>query len=642
MEDLPYIEIYDEFNPSLCWRAFNPINGLVHEQLTLKAQEKLLTLLQGYGNDPGAEQCSALLQVLYTYTSMAMGTLEGRFAFPLATGLGKTQSIVAWLSTVYGLGHTHVSLSVCASKVEALCDLKRDLVANGIPESKIGLLHSYRFDPRVASKYLQGELSELPLDHASAPSIEASEAEAYQFLLVTHNRVKGRGSLETFNTFQGRPRDLMIWDESLLVSDSRCISRLDLKAECAALDIYSEKSPALKPVVVYLQSCIEVIEDEIQHQREGHEARPLEVPPVENLRSFKEALKTRKGADTLRAFLNICQEPLRVVDTQEEKGIIYYDIVVPSELKNIVILDASYPIRELEQIDRSIQLDLQSNGGITYENVKVHHLRHSSSRTEMTRQFKLKQEDRAVSNEVIDVVKSIPESEGVLIFTFKERDGVDFKKTLERDLRAAKVTSELPEGRARFVFLTWGQETSISKFSYCSNVIFAGVLHRSYLDLAGCVVGQEDNLLHPISNEDLKRVRMSEMAHCLYQAMCRGSARILKSGSASPIKVWLIHKDKKIRKLLNTVMPGLQWVKWNPRHLVGQGKIMDVAEQIEEHLEQMTQDKVSTSQLRKTLGLKEIPRQTWNHALAAALEELPWELEGRSLVRVTAATYGFV
>lgn len=262
----------------------------------------------------------------------------------------------------------------------------------------------------------------------------------------------------------------------------------------------------------------------------------------------------------------------------------------------------------------------------------------------MTKQFKLNQEDRAVSNEVIDVIKSISKNEGIILFTFKERDGVDFKKTLEKDLRAAKVDVEasLPDGKPRFVFLTWGQETSISKFSYCRNVIFAGVLHRSYLDLAACMVGQEDNLLHPISNADLKRVRMSEMAHCLYQAMCRGSARILKSGTASPMKVWLIHKDKKIRKLLNTVMPLLQWAKWNPRHLVGQGKIMDVAEQIEEYLEKTTLDKISTSQLKKALGLKEIPRQTWNHALAAALEELHWILEGRSLVRVTAETYGFV
>lgn len=81
-----YVEIYDEFNPSISWKAFNPINGMKHEELTLKAVTKLLSLLKGYGNDPGEEQRSVLFQVLYTYTSMAMGTLEGRFAFPLATG----------------------------------------------------------------------------------------------------------------------------------------------------------------------------------------------------------------------------------------------------------------------------------------------------------------------------------------------------------------------------------------------------------------------------------------------------------------------------------------------------------------------------------------------------------------------------
>lgn len=626
-----HLEIYDEFDPSLSWKAFDPKNGIRHEELTLKALDSLLGILKGYGNTPGAEQRSILLKVLYTYTSMAMGTLQGRFAFPLATGAGKTQSIVAWLSTVYNLGHTHVSISVCASKVEALCDLKRDLIAHGIPDTRIGLLHSYQYNPQVAFKYLQGELSELPPDHASEPSIEPSEAQTYQFLLVTHNRVRGNGSLETFNTFQGKPRNLMVWDESLMISDSRCISRLDLKAECASLSIYSEKYPTLKPVASYLNECVDLIDKEIESQRKGSKPSRITFKSISHtdFRSFKDSL--RKGCDTIKAFLSICQEPLRIVDTQEEKGLIYFDIVVPEELQNIVILDASYLIRELEKLDKSIEAPYHSNGGITYGNVKVHHLRHSSSRTEMTKQFRLKREQRAVSNEILDVLKGIPKNEGVIVFTFKERDGINFKKILQEDLGIDH----------RIVFLTWGQETSISKYSYCRNIIFAGVLHRAYLDLAASVVGQSQDLLKPISNTDLKQVRMSEMAHSLYQGMCRGSARILRDGVASPMNVWLIHKDKSIRKLLNRVMPGLQWIKWTPRYLVGPGKIMDIAERIEDYLETCPLEKISSQALKKAVGLTEVPTQTWKVAIQEALEEIPWTLEGKSLVKLTGDYYGF-
>ena len=40
----------------------------------------------------------------------------------------------------------HVSVAVAASKVEALCEMKRSLLEIGVPESKIGLIHSKRYD----------------------------------------------------------------------------------------------------------------------------------------------------------------------------------------------------------------------------------------------------------------------------------------------------------------------------------------------------------------------------------------------------------------------------------------------------------------------------------------------------------------
>ena len=82
--------------------------------------------------------------ILDSYTKMAQGMLvHNRFAIPLGTGLGKTSSIVAWVAELYHQGYNHISVAICASQIEALCQLKRDLMAEELPDKEIGLWHTY-------------------------------------------------------------------------------------------------------------------------------------------------------------------------------------------------------------------------------------------------------------------------------------------------------------------------------------------------------------------------------------------------------------------------------------------------------------------------------------------------------------------
>jgi hypothetical protein len=108
-------------------------------RLTELAFRILEEKLKAYGNSPGGSQLRALFQLLGSYAQMAHGQLKGRYAFPFPCGTGKTQSIVAFaqaLSELEGCAESydHISLAVSASKVEALCDLKRDLIRSGVSE----------------------------------------------------------------------------------------------------------------------------------------------------------------------------------------------------------------------------------------------------------------------------------------------------------------------------------------------------------------------------------------------------------------------------------------------------------------------------------------------------------------------------
>ena len=358
-------------------------------------------------------------------------------------------------------------------------------------------------------------------------------------------------------------------------------------------------------------------------------------------------------AETLhvRAFLDIAQSPLRVVLTsQGGGGVIKYEVVVPTELRNVAVLDASYAIRDLGKLDKSIKEDAAFDGKIkSYSKVIVHQLRSWSGRLSMDKEFEHKRrEDRKVCQEVIEVIKSIPEDQAVLVFTFKANAKVDAAEVLKADLIAAgvDVDATVANGKPRLAWLTWGRENSVSEFSYCRNVIFAGVLHRGEVDLAGAVAGQSDDLTVDMNTKSLKDIERSEIVYGLHQAMNRGSCRDTINGEAVPMSVWLIHWDKSIQKPLSDVMPGLVWQEWGAKFMEAMTfKIEGAVEKIGEYLHDLpeTVSKVSVIAIKRDVGLSDMSTSTWKVAvLEAAAQSVTWTKDERSFVRSRSASdFGF-
>src|SRR5262249_57910476 len=120
----------------------------------------------------------------------------------------------------------------------------------------------------------------------------------------------------------------------------------------------------------------------------------------------------------------------------------------------------------------------------------------------------------------------------------------------------------LPNGKPRIVIRTWGEETATSEWKHCSNVLFAGVLNRSSVDLAGAMAGQKDDLLADLPVADINAVKLSEVAHSVYQAVNRAACRDTVNGQAVATNVWLPYPDSDIKPILDRVMPGAIWVDW--------------------------------------------------------------------------------
>lgn len=613
--------------------------------LTQAALSILVDDLEGHGNVLSDMHRAALCELLDTFTGYCAGTLQGRVAFPLPTGMGKTSAVVAFLAALHRLGYM-VPVSVAASKVEALCTLKRDLLAHGIPEDLIGLKHAVV----GASEPSTGDASRL-------------------FQLVTHARVRlvdGR-DFQLFGTHEGRPRPLCIYDETLMRADSFAFAELDMRKALACMRLETERtaSPLVAELLAYLGECEGRIGNALAALRSSGDPNsngvPVSLPPLEpgQLADYLREVGQLRGrlngyATSLETLLSVSQEDLQVLTAEQGGGAVAVREAVPAALRNVVVLDASTPVRELARLDPTIRPiesfaieELKS-----YEAVEVHQLLVPGGRGAIEGSFaKVGAEAGAAAREVIDIVKDNPQARAFLIFSFLPRRGqVDVLEELKAKMRGARLdlSATTSEGRPRFEFLTWGNQEGLNGYEHCDVVIMAGVLHRSHLDMAAAVRAQTRNLREPTPSTLLRAVIESEVAHVVLQGASRGSCRRITNGKAWPMKLYLVHKNAGLKAILDRVMPGAAWHYPQPRHLKKAAEESRAAQLRGELLAYLrtlpeTVAKVSSRELKKALGLS--TDDATRGAFVRARDLLDpdtdrWVPEGRSLVRVTAR-YGF-
>jgi len=221
---------------------------------------------------------------------------------------------------------------------------------------------------------------------------------------------------------------------------------------------------------------------------------------------------------------------------------------------------------------------------------------------------------------------------------------------LRRDLTRAGVDlkEKTPDGKARFEFLTWGNQEGLNGYEHCDVVIMAGVLHRGHLDLAAAVRGQAGHLKEPTPSDRLRQVVESEIAHVVLQGASRGSCRRIVNGRACPMDLYVIHRSAGLKGLLDLVMPGAVWTYPDPKHLkkaAGEGKAAQYFGQLLAYLGALPSgvSKVSSRAIKEALQVPDTgaDAKAWARGLELLdLEVHGWTKEARSIVR-EAEVYGF-
>lgn len=596
-------------------------------ELTSRTTDIALERLGQFGNRPSVRHQAAMAALAHRLASMAFGLRPGRIAFPLPTGMGKTQAVVAFVAAICELGLIgQLSVTIAAQRAEALSDIVRDLIAHGVPSHLIGLKHKVKPSGTPDSGVLPATG-----DYDNRP-----------FLLVTHQGVMTASGpdVDLLQTFQGRPRNLTIWDESLIGSQAFSVSLLDAEAELADLRVRAGNDEALTPVAEMLRRAVDTLLREREAQEKGRAPAVIELGHLcEEDREDAHGLlrRARRHYPSLKGLIDLFGHSVRVVAARSGVAVRCVQRV-PPELSNVAILDASAPIRLLQRHDPTITVDEPSFGGIKrYDNVELKVLKHPTGRASTKKAMP------EIADEVAYAISIIDPREGVLIFTFKDADGVDCVDAMKAALRQrgvdlnAMVSDTKGRPAPRIVFRTWGQETSDSQFAYCRHVFLPCVLRRSEQDIAGALIGQSGCLTSDLSEQTIEDCVKTEMAHVVYQALSRGSSRYVDDDQARPMIGYLITKEARLADYLaSTVMPGLQVTRWEGQKLGQLNRTETVAKAIESYLASIPPEvsKISITKLRRVVDeARGLSTRCFQEARDRALAGSGWSLKGRTLVR---------
>jgi hypothetical protein len=634
-------------------KMFQQLRIRPHAELKEKAEDDgrlerdifgfLMLKLYQYGNRPSLAQHDALWKLCKAYADMANGRIRGRFAFPLTCGAGKTLSVIAFCQALRFLqlrgtrpDMDRVSVLVSASKVEALCQLKRELLKAEVPEDWIGLYHSYDYHPDKIGED----------GYASEP--DTGDYQNKRMLLCTHNRIRGKTEETEYYSYKGQKRTLIIHDESLIKSDSWAIRIEDIRSGIGHYKPKIGSNEIRQKAIAYLDKAREVFEAEIKKQED--ENRPdivIRLPELsgEQIQKYKSSFfGIYEHKRDLQNLLAVSQDDIRVLRTQQGGGFVTFRPALSPNLDNIIVLDASHTLRDVLKYDKDLRDALgEELFKVSYRNLTIHHMKHYSGRTSIEAAFR--SSERQLSLEITEVIRNIPEDEGILIFVFKKqnKDSLNIEKILREDLEdfgintqaKIKVREDDTEvEKDRVNFLTWGNETSLNSYSFCRNVICVGILHRAHLEIGSLITGQAENLALDISRQDIQDAVKGECCHVLYQALCRGSIRKIIGEQTEPMNAWVIDKINDIRERLDRVLPEAVWKEWKPKYLEIMGKAETLAEEIREYLDQNEVMQASITKLKKSMNLNDVAPRTLTRAVDILCRgNNEWIRAKRSIVR---------
>jgi hypothetical protein len=657
------IEVTTAGKRELRWH--DEVNGVSHAALTETTYRTMQRIMRDRGLRFSTAHWSAIFALCRTLTEVAQGKRDGRIVWGMPTGCGKTTVVEAFLIALAALRLDHVGVVVCQNRIGSLVEMRRELRKWKVADDRVTLLHSDK--------------------QCSEPSDDLDPSVARQFVLMTHAAVIDRGRLRGFREWNGRQR-VVVWDEALWTQEPTSIDVAALAAQLSALRLAVCGRPDLQEALDYLTPNSETAISTVLALKEAGEqtgrvpfATCLDFEKLERMRTA--LVNVPRSTDVAEALLSIAQlDDARVRTAEMSGGVISYRESIPGDLGSIVVLDASWAVRDLLHQDRTLtsaedldevlavreQFGLASLADLkTYHDVTVTQVLapggwYSVIGTKNSTKKGDLQKPEPVLLEVI--VQAVLDAEGsgmagVLVYLFKERDGdpsaVDMLKAA-LEARRPGITTKLTTRAGETKPTTWlktehnGSETGFNYARHCGLVILWGVLHDADHVITSKMVAASDDLDADLSHTRVLHFRNTEKHHRILQAISRGAMRNPgdKHSSAAPMSALVIDPDETLGIAMEGALPGIHWhYKPGPKGYSRQRGLPFLAKRVlKKFLKSQPRDVEEVmAQAAKAAVVSELdeqlPDRTWRRLRDAALVDSGWKVSGRRLVRRNRQTH---
>jgi hypothetical protein len=518
--------------------------------------------LSGYGSSLQGEAEAAIYSLLKALESGLKGALEDAYHLSsIDPGLGKSLSVATLLQSWKESAFKPASSVLIG--LSRLAEIHSYLAASGLDREDVAVLTS------------QEEFNALGLpeaQHGNAPVMFTTQQ-------MIERRTRGRtfGEAEEFH-YQGKPRSLRIWDESLIPSEPLTL-RID-EAACLPASLRTHNPEFIASLQSFLAKLWTLKDrDRLKVPDELLEmSAALKGNIATNHRAILDTLGRLAGQTV--AIVNVGSGNMHLAGASQP---------LPSDFSPVVILDASGRVRETYRVwERELgNLRRLPEAVKNYENLQVNLWERAVGQTAIKEPGAEEEVVRAVA----EVVDSAPDQDWLVVH-YKDHP-------VDERVRAA-LKHDLGD---RLNFLHWGNHHGTNDYEHCRNVILIGQLTygpASYpAHAAAC--GAAPSIRTAKLEQKLKA---GEYRHNLLQALTRASVRRSKGGLAGSCRAYVIASPGTMaRELLETTFPGCAIETWAPTGPEVGGHAGKLIAILKEAASRPGEHRFAKKALRETLGI---------------------------------------
>lgn len=538
----------------------------IKKRLNDTAYANTLKALRDYGNEPQMDIEEALWDIIQTLTKMACGEAEAKYyVSSIDPGLGKTTSIIQWLKVFSSMPEfKDVGALVCFDRHE---QIESFINENQLDHHQMAILISNSRDPLGLNEML------------------TSKPTSSQILITTKTQILLRSKNKKFRQiddlyYMGKPRTVLIWDESLMVAHGVSLIHSSLGKIFSGVTRQNTMS---------LSKDIQEIFNEINKCEDG---TIYTIPKLGISYDHFMGLFDQESEDIQRIahdFWTLSGQAT-TIRPNDYLGKTLVDFIedLSEDFVPCLVTDASARVKRTYQLHSKHRGNLQflKTASKQYSNLYCYYWNRGSGKSSVRNHFRL------FAKEIAAIIDSKPEEKFLVVHH-------------KHDHLPTVIKANMYTDKERVSFIHYGIHTATNRYANIPNIVVAGTHHYNETDYEA--IGRAAANIHAedgeLKSKEIKEVERGEVYHNFLQAICRGAIRKNIKGVCLTSNLWIIGDAKWVNEeSLQLLFPGCTVDQW----IISEKKLTTMQRMAEKEIKKRLDDgeiEIAIDDIMKVLNM---------------------------------------